>query len=82
MFRDQNVPMEARLWLLVGPGTDSGLKRCQWVLSMTYAWRRPMFEAYNCAWVGHIAYSRANAYVQRSECANGSSIVASRWSWY
>jgi hypothetical protein len=82
MFKAQKVPMGARLSLLGVPGTNRGLERWQWVLSMAYAWRRPMLEAYNCAWVGRMAYSRANAHVQSSEGAHRSSIVNSRCSWH
>jgi hypothetical protein len=63
MFKAQKVHLGARLSLLGGSGTNRGLERWQWVLSMAYAWRRSMLEAYNCAWVGEIAYSRANARV-------------------
>jgi hypothetical protein len=81
MFKAQKLPMGAPLPTLGVPGPDRGLKRWQWVLSMAYAWRRSMLEAYNCAWVGHMACSKASAHVQSSEGAHGSSIANSRCSW-
>jgi hypothetical protein len=81
MFKAQKVPMGARSSLLGVPGTNRGLERWQWVLSIAYAWQRSMREADNCACVDHMAYSRANAHVQSSEAAHRSSIVNSRCSW-